>query len=55
MSVLQDIHSVNQYLVMLNERVYSTEGGFEGRKPIGGLFRDVKEDLCAVDDSLLLC
>jgi len=55
MSVLQDIHPVDQYLVMLDERIYSTEGGFEGREPIGGLFRDIEEDLCAVDDSLPLC
>jgi len=55
MSVLQDIHLVDRYLVMLDECVYSTEGGLEGREPIGGLFRDVEEDLCAVDDSLLLC
>ena len=39
---------------MLDERVHATEGGFEGREPIGGLFCDIEEYLCAVDDSLLL-
>jgi len=55
MSVLQDIHPVDQYLVMPDERVHPTEGGFEGREPIGGFFRDIEEDFCAVDDSLFLC
>ena len=40
---------------MLDERVYSAEGGFEGREPIDGLFCDIEEDLCAVDDSVSLC
>ena len=40
---------------MLNERAHSTEGGLEGREPIGGLFGDIEEDLGAIDDSLPLC
>ena len=52
---MQDIHPVDRYLVMFDERVHPTEGGFEGREPIGGLFRDVEENLCAVCDSLFLC
>ena len=55
MSVMHDIHPVGRDLVMLDERVHPTEGGLEGREPIGGLFRDIEEDLCAVDDSLPLC
>jgi len=54
-SVMQDIHPVDQYLVMPDERVHPTEGGFEGREPIGGLFCDIEEDFCAVNDSLFLC
>ena len=42
---------LDRYLVMLDEGAHSTEGGFEGREPIGGLFRDIEEDLCAIDDS----
>jgi len=42
---------LDRYLVMLDEGVHSTEGGFEGREPIGGLFRDIEEDLRAIGDS----
>jgi len=45
---------LDRYLVMLDERVHSTEGGFEGREPIGGLFRNIEEDLRAIEDSPLL-
>ena len=44
-----------QYLVMLDERAHSTEGGLEGREPIGGLIRNIEEDLGAIGDSLPLC
>jgi len=54
-SVLEDSHPPEQYLEMPDERVYPTEGGFEGREPIGGLFRDVEEYLCTVSESLPLC
>jgi len=52
---MQDIHPPDRYLVMFDERVHPTKGGLEGREPIGRLFRDVEEDLCTVNDSLLLC
>ena len=55
MSVLQDGHLPDQYLVVFDERIYPTEGGLEGREPIGGLFRNIEEYLYAIDDSLLLC
>ena len=55
MSVLQDGRPPDQYLVMLDEGVHPTEGGFEGREPIGGLFGNIEEYLYAIDDSLLLC
>jgi len=55
MSVLQDGYPPDQYLVMFDERVHPTEGGFEGREPISALRRNIKEYLCAIDDSLLLC
>ena len=55
MSVVRGGHSLDRYLVMLDERVHSAKGGLEGREPIGRLFRDIEEDLCAIHDSLLLC
>ena len=55
MSVVCGGHQLGQYLVMLDEGVHSTEGGLEGREPIGGLFRNIEEDLRAIDDSLPLC
>jgi len=48
-------HPLDQYLIMPDERVHPAEGGFEGRKPIGRLFRNIKENLRAIRDSLLLC
>jgi len=55
-SVMCDGHQLDwQYLVMFDERAHSTEGGFEGREPIGGLFRNIEEDLGAIGDSLPLC
>ena len=40
---------------MLDECTHTAEGGLEGARPIGGLFRNIKENLHAVYDSLLLC
>ena len=54
-SVLQDGQPLDQYLVMLDERVHCAKGGFERREPIGGLFRDIKEDPCTVGNSLFFC
>ena len=54
-SVVRDSHKLDQYLVMLDECIHSTEGGLEGREPIRGLFRDIEEDLRGIDDSLPLC
>jgi len=54
-SVVRNGHSLDQYLVMLDERVHAAKGGLEGREPIGGLFRDIQEYLHAIGDSLLLC
>ena len=39
---------------MLDERAHPTEGGLEGREPIGGLFRNVEKDLRGIGDSLPL-
>ena len=47
-------HPFNRYLVMPNERVHPAEGGIEGREPIGRLFRDIKENLCTIHNSLFL-
>ena len=55
MSVVRGDHPLDRYLVMLDERVHSAEGGLEGREPIGRLFRNIEEYLCAIHDSLLLC
>ena len=49
-----DDHRLDRYLVMLNERAHSIEGRLEGREPIGGLFRNFEEDLCAIGYSLSL-
>ena len=40
---------------MLYERIHPTEGGLEGREPIGGLFRNIEEDLRGIGHSLPLC
>ena len=40
---------------MLDEGAHSTKGGLEGRTPVGGFFRDVKEYLRALRESLFLC
>ena len=55
MSVVRDGHKLDQYLVMLDERIHSTEGGLQGREPISRLFCNVEEDLHAIGDSLPLC
>jgi hypothetical protein len=54
-SVVCDGYQLDQYLVMLDERVHSTEGGLEGREPICGLFCNIEEDFRAIGDSLPLC
>ena len=54
-SVVHDSRPVDQYLIMLDKCVHPAEGGLEGRKPISGLFRDVKEYFGAICDSLVLC
>ena len=54
-SVVYDSRLLAQYLVVLDECVHTAEGGLEGGKPIGGLFRDIKENLHAIYYSLLLC
>jgi len=54
-SAVCDGYQLDQYLVMLDERAHSTEGGLEGREPIGGLFRNIEENLRGIDNSLPLC
>ena len=41
-SVIRDGHQLDQYLVMLDQRADSTEGGLEGREPIGALFGNIE-------------
>ena len=43
-----------RYLVMLDERVYPSEGSLERRGPVRGFFCNIEEDLHAVCDSLPL-
>ena len=50
-----DGYQLDQYLIMLDERAHSTEDGLEGREPIGGLFRNIEQDLREISDSLPLC
>ena len=52
---MHDTRLLSQYLVMLDERIHTPKGGLEGAKPIGGLFRNIEENLDAIYDSLLLC
>ena len=54
-SALDDTHLLDQYLVVFYERIHTTEGGLEGGKPIGGLFRNIEENLNAFCDSLFFC
>ena len=54
-SVVCDGYKLDQYLVVLDERIHSTEGRLEGREPIGGLFRNIEQDLRETNDSLPLC
>ena len=44
-------HALDQYLVMLDECAHPAEGGLERREPIGRLFRNIEENLCATCDS----
>ena len=53
-SAMHDSRPLVQYLVMLDECTDTAEGGLEGGKPIGGLFRNIKENLYAFCDSLRL-
>ena len=53
-SAVYDSCPLAQYLVMLDECIHTAEGGLEGGKPIGGLFRNIKENLHAFCDSLRL-
>ena len=39
---------------MLDEGVHPTQGSLEGREPIGGLFRDIEENLQAIPGPLPL-
>ena len=54
-SAVHDSRLLAQYLVMLNECTHTAQGGLEGAKPIGGLFRNIEDNLHAIYDSLLLC
>jgi len=47
-------HTLEQYLVMLDECAHPAEGRLKGREPIGRLFCNVEENLRAIRDSLLL-
>ena len=54
-SALDGTHLLDQYLVVFYESIHTAEGGLEGGKPIGGLFRNIEENLDAFRDSLFLC
>ena len=53
--VVRDGHPLERYLIMLDERVHATQGGLEGREPVGRLFRNIEEYLYNVCYSLPLC
>ena len=48
-------HPLNSYLVMFDECVHAAKNRLERRTPIGRLFRDIKEDLYAIRDSMPVC
>ena len=52
--VASDSPPPDQYFIMLDEFAHPAEGGLEGREPIGRLFCNVKENLCASQYSLFL-
>ena len=54
MSVVHDSHPTGNHLIMFDECAHTSEGRLEGREPIGGLFGNIEEHLCAIYDSLLL-
>jgi len=54
-SVVCDGHSLDQYLIMLDERAHAAKGGLERREPVGGLFRNVEEYLDTICNPLPLC
>ena len=54
MSVVGNNNPLDHYLVVFYKRADSAEGGLEGREPVGGLFRDIEEYLCAIHDPLPL-
>ena len=51
---MHSTRSFNEYLIILDERAHTTQGGFEGREPIGGPFRNVKENLQSICNPLPL-
>jgi len=53
-SVVRDDDPLNSYLIMPNERAYTTEGRLKGREPIGGLFRNIQEYLRTIRNPLPL-
>ena len=53
-SAVSGSHPLDEYLMMLDECVHTAKGRLEGREPIGTLFCDIENNLCAVDGSLLL-
>jgi len=53
--VVRGSNPLDRYLIMLDERIHSAEGGLEGREPVGGLLRNIEEYLHTICNPLLLC
>jgi len=54
-SIACDSHTLDHYLIMLDERVHSAKGRLKGREPIGAFLRNIEEHLHAICDPLPLC
>ena len=54
-SIVRDGNSLEEYLIMFDERVHPAKGRLERREPVSGLLHYVEENLCAIRGSLLLC
>jgi len=53
-STVHDKRPLDAYLIMLDDRAHTAQGGLEGGEPIGGLFRNIDENLYTICNPLPL-